>query len=507
VLRWAGDWQRHWWIDRSGMRAAAWVRERLLERIAGLDGDAASRLGAGDLLARATSDVRVLDDWVRGLATLVTAAFTLVAVTAGLLGLGLVLALVGLATVPLTVLLALSRVAPQHRAAVAVAEATGRHTAAMEELVTGIRTIKGAGGEPVVAARAGTASAALAGAALGRERIEASWLAWAMFVPAAGIAAGVWLGGQQVLDGALSAGSLLTFVGWMTLLTDAVQTLTERMIDRGQARAAADRIAGVLRAPALALPERPAALPPGRTVDLHDVSVVRDGRTVLAVDALHVPAGQWVALVGASGSGKSTLLRLVPRLADPSSGRVRVAGVDVDAVSPRELRRRAGYLGQDAVLLSGTLAENLRLAAPNAADDELRAALRAAAALDLVDRLDGGLQARVGAGGLSLSGGQRQRVALARTLLARPQVLVLDDVTSALDPPTEAAVLDGLRGALPNATILFATHRLAVVRAADRAVVLAEGRVVQDGTPADVLAGGAAGAAVLDLHADGAAPS
>lgn len=488
LVRWAGDRQRHWWVDRSGMRAAVWVRERLLERVASLDGDAASRLGAGDLIARVTSDVRVLDNWVRGLATLLTAAFTLVAVGGGLLGLGLVLALVGLATVPLTVLLALSRVAAQHRAAAVMAEAGGRHSAAMEEVVAGIRTVKGIGGEAVVARRAGAVSAELAGAARGRERVESSWLSGAMFVPAAGIAAGVWLGGEQVLDGTLSAGALLTFVGWMALLVDAVQTLTERMIDRGEARAAADRLVGVLCAPALAVPAAPAALPAGRTVDLDGVSVVREGREVLSGVDVHVPAGQWVAVLGPSGSGKSTLLRLVPRLADPTAGRVRVAGMDVARVRPDVLRGRVAYLGQDAVLLSGTVAENLRLAAPAAGDDELWAALEAAGALDVVARLDGGLDGRIGTGGMTLSGGQRQRLVLARTLLARPEVLVLDDVTSALDAPTEAAVLEGVRAALPRATILAATHRLAVVRAADRAVVLGHGRVVQDGAPAEVLA-------------------
>jgi ATP-binding cassette subfamily B protein len=145
---------------------------------------------------------------VRGLATLVTATFTLVALTAALLGLGPVLALVGLATVPLTALLAIRRVGAQRRAAAAMAEATGAYTGAVEETVTGIRTVQGMGGEPVMARRAGAASAALRAAALRRERVEASWLSTSLLVPELGITVGVWLGGEQVPAGTLSPGSL-----------------------------------------------------------------------------------------------------------------------------------------------------------------------------------------------------------------------------------------------------------------------------------------------------------
>ncbi len=494
LVRWAGDWYRHWWVDRSGMRAAVWLRARLLARLVDLDDETAGRLGHGQLIARATSDVDAVDNWVRGLATLVTASFTLVAVTGALLTLGPVPAAVGLAVIPLTALLALTRVRPQHRAAAVMAEATGGYTGAVEEAVSGIRTVHGLGAEPVMIGRAGRASAALRVAAMRRERVEASWIAVSLFIPAAGIAAGIWFGGRQVIDGTLSAGDLLAFVGWMTLLVDAVQTLTERVISRGQARAAADRLVPLLAARPPAAGTAP--LPAGDVV-FDRVTVERSGRRVLDDVSLRVARGEWVALLGASGSGKSSLLRLLPRLAHPAAGVVRIGGVALPDADLVDLRRRVAYLGQGSVLLSGTITENLRMAAP---DGDLHAALDAAAATDIVAAL--GPDGRIGTGGATLSGGQRQRLALARTLLAGADVLVLDDVTSALDPATEARVLDGLRAVAPSATVLLATHRLATALAADRIVVLAGGRVVKTGTPDQVLGTTGAGAAVLDLDAD-----
>jgi ATP-binding cassette, subfamily B, bacterial len=324
-------------------------------------------------------------------------------------------------------------------------------------------------------------------------------MASSLFVPAAATAAGVWLGGQQVIAGELSAGALLAFVGWMALLVDAVQTLTERVIDRGAARAAADRLVPLLQdLPPRRPPVRaPVGAPAPGEVVVDGVSVDRGGRRVLDGVSLAVRAGEWVAVVGASGAGKSTLLRLLPRLGEPTAGTVAIGGADVARADPAALRRRVAYLGQGPVLLSGTVAENVRLARPGADDAALHAALDAADARGLVEEL-GGTAARVGTGGATLSGGQRQRLALARTLLARADVLVLDDVTSALDPPTEARVLAGLRAAAPGATVLLATHRLATALTADRVVVLEHGRVVQAGPPAEVLGDAGAGAVVLD---------
>ena len=505
VLRAATAAARHWWIDRAGIRGAVYLRRRLLGELVDLDEDTAGRLGQGQMIARATSDVDTLDDWVRGIATLVAATFTLLAVGIALIALGSGPAAIGAATVPLTIVLTIRHVRGQKRSAAAFAETNGAFTSAVSELVGGVATVKGLGAEPVVADRVGRASTELRAAAMRLERVEAAWVSMAALVPGLAIAAGVWLIGDLVLAGDLAPGQLLAFVGWMALLVDAAETLTERMIDRGQALAAAERLLEVLQAPpAITDPALAGATPPLPRVGgvrLVEVSVARGGREVLHGVHLDLAPGEWVGVLGATGSGKSSLLRLLPRLADPTAGTVLLDGVAADRVALTELRAHVGYLGQDPALLTGTLAENLRLVAPRATDSELVAALRAAAAGDLLAALPGGLEGHVGAGGDTLSGGQRQRVALARTLLIRPRVLVLDDPTSALDPATEAVLLAGIRTALPDATVLCATHRLATAAAMDRLVVLGEGRVLTVGPAAEVLGDGALGAAVLDLQA------
>jgi ATP-binding cassette subfamily B protein len=280
-----------------------------------------------------------------------------------------------------------------------------------------------------------------------------------------------------VLAGELGAGALVAFAGWMALLVDAAQTLTERLATRGEA-IAAGRLAEVLsRTPVVAAPVAPRPLA-GGAVSIEGVSVYRCGRRVLDDVSLALDPGRWMAVVGPSGAGKSSLLRLLPRLADPDSGRITLGGTDIAHADPADLRRLVAWVPQSPVLLSGTLAENLRLGAPGAPDEELLAALEALDAQDVLERL-GGLGGRVGQGGLDLSGGQRQRVALARAALGRPVLLALDDPTSAVDPGQEANVLAGLRWLRPLAAAVVATHRWAAAAACDDVVLLEGGRVVE----------------------------
>jgi ATP-binding cassette subfamily B protein len=469
---WAGDALRHWWVERSGARAAAAVRRQFSTQVLALDDDAAARIGAGQLLTRATSDVDSIWRWVAGLATLVTAAFTLGAVALALFSLGPTLAAVGLATVPLAALVAVWHIGAQRRAAAVHAATTGSLADVLAESVSGIRALKGLGAEVSQLRRVDARSAALRTASLRLARVDASWISASAFVPAAGIATGLWLGGRQALAGDLDVGALVAFAGWMVLLVDATQTLTERLATRGEARAAAERLAPVLfRQPAVSPPASARPLPRG-TVEMDRVTAVRGARPVLAEVSLFVRPGEWLAVVGPTGCGKSSLLRLLPRLADPRHGAVRIGGVDVRDVAPAELRRRVAYVPQHPVLVSGTLADNLRLAAPDATDEELLQALAAVDAGDVLDRL-GGFHGLLTDGGAGLSGGQRQRVALAAALVRRPDVLVLDDPTSAVDPQREPRLLDGVRDQLPGAAVLLATHRPSTAAACDRELELA----------------------------------
>jgi ABC-type multidrug transport system fused ATPase/permease subunit len=197
---------------------------------------------------------------------------------------------------------------------------------------------------------------------------------------------------------------------------------------------------------------------------------------------LVVPYGQRVALVGPSGSGKSTIAQLVLRLYDPQRGEVRIGGTDARRFAGAALRKYFGVVPQDPFIFRTSVRDNVRVACPNASDDEVRRACELANAWEFIDKLAGKLGAPVGEGGASLSGGQRQRLAIARALLADPEIFIFDEATSALDSLSEKLIQDALEKNLGSRTAIFIAHRLATVRNCDRILVLDGGRIVQDGT-------------------------
>jgi ABC-type multidrug transport system fused ATPase/permease subunit len=205
---------------------------------------------------------------------------------------------------------------------------------------------------------------------------------------------------------------------------------------------------------------------------------------------LRANAGEIVALCGATGAGKTSLLNLLPRFYDPTAGRVSLGGVDARDVTLAELRSAVAIVTQRPVLFSIKLRENLTAARPDAPWDEVLAACHAAGVDEFADDLPDGYDTLIGERGVNLSGGQRQRVALARALIAGARVLVLDDPMSAVDTETERLLVDNLRPAVAGRTVLLATQRLSTVQVADRAVVLLDGRIVEDGVPAELLTRG-----------------
>ena len=234
------------------------------------------------------------------------------------------------------------------------------------------------------------------------------------------------------------------------------------------------------------------ALPPlAGAVEFREVTfayVKGGGLPQLRDVSFAVPAGSFVGVVGQSGSGKSTLLKLLPRLYRPDAGRVLVDGSDVEKVELDSLRRQLGTVLQDSLLFDGTVRENLLAAAPEATDETLVAAARVAAAHEFIMALPEGYQTRVGEGGRALSGGQRQRVAIARVVLQNPRLLILDEATSALDFATEREVCQNLATAFRGRTVLFVTHRLRSVQAADVILFLDNGVLAERGTHGELLA-------------------
>jgi ATP-binding cassette subfamily B protein len=217
--------------------------------------------------------------------------------------------------------------------------------------------------------------------------------------------------------------------------------------------------------------------------------------------SLRVPQGQRLAVVGPSGAGKSTLLQLLARFYDVDAGAVRMGGVDVRAIDPDELMARFAVVFQDVYLFDATIEENVRLGRPDATDAEVREAATAARLDEVVERLPGGWATNVGEGGALLSGGERQRVSIARALLKDAPVVLLDEVTSALDPVNEAAVHDGIERLMAGRTVVVVAHRLWTVRRADRIAFLDGGRIVEEGSHDELLGLGGRYAGFWELSA------
>ncbi len=376
----------------------------------------------------------------------------------------------------------------------------GNLAEATDEAVVGIEMVQAFGREHDVRTRFLGRAEAVRHETMRAASVEAYYLPGLLFLPSLGIAAVLLFGGRDVIAGELTIGEFMLFI---TLLLQLVWPLEALgwIINLGQrAVASAGRSFAWLDGIApLSEPAEPKPLPDGPLrVAFEDVHFAygTEQETLRGVD-LAVEPGEIVAVCGATGAGKTTLLNLLPRFYDPTSGRVLVGGVDTRELPVAELRRAVAIVTQKPVLFSVLLRENLLSARPDADWADVLAACDAAGVSAFVDDLPEGYDTLIGERGVNLSGGQRQRVALARALLAGARVLVLDDPMSAVDTETERLLVENLRPAVAGRTVLVATQRLSTIGVADRAVVLDEGRIVEDGPPSALLAAGGLFAALF----------
>lgn len=484
---------RRWAMNRSCLQIERDLRDALYQRLQRLPVAFHDRWASGQLLSRATSDMSTVRRFVGFAAVflivnLITCAVVSVLLLLTYWPLGVA---VLLTTLPLTVL-ALRWEKRYNLQSRLVQDQQGEVATDVEEAVQGIRVVKSLGRSGLVFGRYDAKARHLRDLELDKVRTLA--LLWCVFElhPQVTLAVILVGGAFAVSSGALTIGGLVAFVALFTVLLWPILSLGFLFAFAQETASACERIGELLDEP-LTVTDRPGVVPqpvgsPAR-LRFEDVGFAHPGSPTPVLEGvdLTVEPGETVALVGATGSGKTTLTSLVGRLHDVTAGRVTLDGVDVRDLPLAQLRGLVATAFEEATLFSMSVRENLTLGRPHASDAEVAEALRTAQA-ESVHELPWGLDTRIGEQGLSLSGGQRQRLALARAVLGRPSVLVLDDPLSALDVHTEALVERALRDVLAATTALVVAHRPSTVLLADRVALLAGGRIAAVGTHSELLA-------------------
>ncbi|MET7689931.1 ABC transporter ATP-binding protein [Streptomyces sp. NPDC005483] len=475
------------------------LRGRIFRHAQALSVDFHERYTSGRLISRSTTDVESLRELLsEGLQELVTVILSFLYISALLLWLDLGLGAVAVASfVPLYLL-----VRGYRRRAGQVYRK--RSTAIAAVIVKFVETMNGI--RPVRAFRREAANDAdFAVLNKRHERVNgdallemARYVVTSRLVANTAVAGIVLWGAYRVAQDSLELGVLAAAVLYLRRLYDPIDRLGMFLNSYQSAAASLEKIAGLLaQTPTVPEPSVPRRLPalefsdrPGREVVFEGVSFgYRTGGEVLPRFDLTLPAGQTVAVVGSTGAGKSTLAKLLARFYDPSHGRVLLDGVDLRELTTPELRRGVVMVTQEAFLFSGTVAENIAIGRPDATREEIEQAAKAIGAHDFISVLPDGYDTDVRKRGGRISAGQRQLVAFARALLADPAVLILDEATSSLDVPGERAVQRAMATVLKGRTAVVIAHRLSTVEIADRVLVMEHGRIVEDGTPAELVAG------------------